>query len=193
MDPSTLTFAPLLAAAGFAVALVVLGVAAVRVTWARFAQNEATHVALGSVLFVVLLWSIRTTLPGAPPMHLLAAGALCLSLGPALALVCGALAVAITMALQAAPFANAGLVFVVQVAVPVAVQYAALVAAQRALPRNPFAYFFAVAFAGAGASFFAAAMSGHVLALAAVQGAASVITHAEYSILALLLSFAEAT
>ena len=193
MDPSSLTFAPALRALGLAAALGILAVAAAKARWSRFKGEEVTHVYLGSVLFLVVLWSIRTTLAGAPPLHLLGVGALCLSAGPALALVGGALVVVVTTAVQGAPLANAGLAFVVQVAVPVAVQHGALLASQRALPRNPFAYFFAVAFAGGAASFFAAAIAGRGLALAAGLGGAGAVTDGDYAVLALLLSFGEAT
>jgi uncharacterized membrane protein len=192
MDPGMPTFALALRALGGIAALAILAVAMRRAPWSRFAASEPTHVFLGSLLFVMLLWSIRATFPGVPPLHLLGIGALCLCAGPALALVGGAVIVVVTSLLHDAPLSRAGLAFVAQVAVPVAVQYGALVASRRVLPRNPFAYFFAVAFAGGAASFFAAAVTGRVVALADA-GVVGAITVGEFAILALLLSFGEAT
>jgi len=192
MDPATPTFAPALRALGGVVALGVLAVAARRAPWSRFAASEPTHVYLGSLLFLVLLWSIRGTLPGVPALHLLGVGALCLCAGPALALVGGAIVVLITSMLHDAPASGVGLIFIARVAVPVAVQYGALATSRRVLPRNPFAYFFAAAFAGGAASFFAAAMASRVVAQVESSGGGA-IGGGEFAILALLLAFGEAT
>jgi len=193
MDPATPTFALALRALGGVVALVILAVAARRAPWARFAASEPTHVYLGSLLFLILLWSIRATLPGVPVLHLLGVGALCLCAGPALALVGGAIVVVITSMLHDAPASGWGLTFVARVALPVAVQYGALATSRRVLPRNPFAYFFAVAFAGGAASFFAAAMVSRVVARVEAGGGGGAIGGEEFAILALLLAFGEAT
>ena len=194
MDPAALTLPPALALVGNVLALGLVALAVRRARWRRFLATEPTHVWLGSLVALAVLWSIRTTLPGAPPLHLLGMGALCLSAGPALALVGGAIVVVVTRLVLDAPLANAGAAFLVDVAVPVAVQWGALRLAERVLPRNPFAYFFAVAFAGAAASFFAAAMAARALVvIAAADVAGGAVTHGEYAVLALLLSFGEAT
>jgi len=192
MDPGTPTFDLALRALGSIAALSILAVALRRAPWSRFAASEPTHVYLGSLLFLVVLWSIRATLPGVPALHLLGIGALCLCAGPALALVGGAIVVLVTSGLHDAPLSHAGLTFVAQVAVPVAVQYGVLSASRRVLPHNPFTYFFVVAFAGGAASFFAAAMVGRVVALVEA-GVGGAITGGEFAILSLLLAFGEAT
>jgi uncharacterized membrane protein len=154
--------------------------------WPRMLRSETAHVHLGTLLFLVILWLVRATFGGAS-LHFLGIGGLTLSAGPALALVGGAVVVAGTTALRHAPAANAGLAFLSLVAVPVFVQWAVLLLVRRALPRNPFAWFFVVAFLGGGASFFAGALAGGAL------GKPLAIDWSEYALITLMLAFGEGT
>jgi uncharacterized membrane protein len=154
--------------------------------WPRMLRSETAHVHLGTLLFLVILWLVRATFGGAS-LHFLGIGGLTLSAGPALALVGGAVVVAGTTALRDAPAANAGLAFLSLVAVPVFVQWAVLLLVRRALPRNPFAWFFVVAFLGGGASFFAGALAGGAL------GKPLAIDWSEYALITLMLAFGEGT
>jgi uncharacterized membrane protein len=172
--------------AGGLLALATVALAALRADWPRLFRRDTVHVHLGTLLGLVLLWSIRADFNGVA-VHFLGMGALCLSAGPALALVGGAVVVAGTTALRDAPAANAGLAFLSLVAVPVFVQWAVLLLVRRALPRNPFAWFFVVAFLGGGASFFAGALAGGAL------GKPLAIDWSEYALITLMLAFGEGT
>lgn len=186
MDPAALLRSPSLALAGWLAAAAIVALAMRHADWSRIVRSETAHVHLGTLLFLAGLWSIRVPLPDLG-LHFLGIGALCLSAGPALALAGGALVVAITTALRDGPVANAGITFVALVAVPVGVQWAVLAAVRRALPRNPFAWFFGVAFLGGGLSFYAGALAG------ALVGRELPIMWSEYALITLMLAFAEGT
>lgn len=141
----------------------IAGLASRRADWSRVRRPETAHPYLGSLLALVVLWSIGASI-GGTSLHFLGMGALCLSAGPSLALVGGAVVVAIATLLRDAPLVNVGLVYVALVAVPVAVQLSLLALVRRFLPRNPFAWFFGVAFLGGTLSFFAGALAGAALA-----------------------------
>lgn len=186
MDPARAAVDPAWTLAAWAVAAVVLALAARRVDWRSLTRGERVHPWLGSVLFLVFLWSIGASIGGIS-LHFLCVGALCLLAGPAYALAAGAVVVAVTTLWPGAPPGNAGLVYVTLVAVPVAVQCAVLALVRRLLPRNPFAWFFFVAFLGGGASFVAGALAGS--AFAKPPG----IDWSELAILVAMLGLAEGT
>lgn len=190
MDPAAVSPGHVWVAIGWAAAAIAVAAAARRADWTRVLRSETAHVHLGTLLFLVILWSIRATV-GVASLHLLGIGGLCLSAGPALALLGGAVVVAITTALRDTPVANAGIVFVVLVAIPVCVQYAVLALVRRFVPRNPFAWFFGVAFLGAALSFFAAALAGG--AVADLAAPAQPFAPGEFTLFVLLLAFGEGT
>lgn len=172
--------------AGSLLALATIALAALRADWPRLLRRDTVHVHLATVLGLVVLWSIRADFNGVA-VHFLGMGALCLSAGAALALVGGAVVVAVTTLLHGEPLASAGLVYLALVAVPVAVQWGVLVLVRRALPRNPFVWFFGVAFLGGTLSFFAGALAAGLL------GNAASLAGSEYALLALMLGIAEGT
>ena len=172
--------------AGGLLALATVALAARRADWPRLFRRDTVHAHLGTLLGLVLLWSIRADFNGVA-VHFLGMGALCLSAGPALALVGGAVVVAVTTFLRGEPVASAGLVYLALVAIPVAVQWCLLVLVRRLLPRNPFAWFFGVAFLGGTLSFFAAALAAGAL------GNAPSLAGSEYALLALMLAIGEGT
>ncbi len=192
MDPAGLDLGAGVIATAWVATAGALGIAAFRADWKRLFADEAAHAYLGSLFFLVLLWSIRGTV-GSASFHLLGAGALCLTAGPALALIGGAVVVAIVMLLRELSIAHAGVAFAVLVAIPVAVQTGVLLLTRRLMPRRPFAYFFVVAFAGAALAFYAAAIVAQGLAAFTDPEVPPVAPAYDLALVALLLAFAEGT
>ena len=190
MDPANVDVDSLGSAFGWVAALAIAALAARRADWTRVLRPASSHAHLGTLFLLVVLWSARAAVGGVS-LHFLGMGGLCLSAGPALALVGGAVVVAITTALRASPMADAGLVFVTLVAIPVGVQWGFLALVRRLLPRNPFAWFFGVAFLGAAVSFFAGSLAGGAVAHAAAPAPA--VAWSEFALIALMLALGEGT
>jgi uncharacterized membrane protein len=160
--------------------------------WPRFASSEAVHVWYGTLLAVTLLWCIRAAVGGAFAFHLLGVAALALVSGGPLALVGGAVVVVLTIWIRDAPFANAALVWLVEVALPAGLALATLRLSERWLPPNFFVYIFVAAFFGAGLSFAGTGAAGAAI-LVAGAGAPAEVVFGEYLPYLLYLAFGEAT
>jgi len=190
VDPANASIDTFWSAVAWFAAAAIAGLAARRADWTRVLLPAASHAHLGTVFLLVVLWSARAAVGGVS-LHFLGMGGLCLSAGAPLALVGGAVVVAITTALRVAPVADAGLVFITLVAIPVAVQWGFLALVRRFLPRNPFAWFFGVAFVGAAASFFAGSLAGAAVAQASTPAPA--VGWSEFALIALMLALGEGT
>lgn len=161
--------------------------------WRRLlASNESSHVWYGTIFTLVVLWSIRATLADGVVIHLLGVGAFALAAGGPLALLGGALVVAVTTAVHATPLGNAGAVYLQNVALPVAVTLATLRGTQRWLPANFFVYVWGAGFLGPALALAAAGLAGGaIIALARDAGAAGVFE--DYVPYLVYLAFAEGT
>jgi uncharacterized membrane protein len=190
VDPATTPLPEGWGALGWTIAVAILAGAIRRADWTRILRSETAHAYFGTLFLLVVLWSMRASI-GSASLHLLGVGGLCLAAGPALALFGGAVVVAIVTLLRESPPANVGIVFVVLVALPVAVQYAVLTLIRRLLPRNPFAWFFGVAFLGAALSFFAGALAGG--AVAGLAAPARMVASGDFTLFVMLLAFGEGT
>ena len=179
-------------AAGW-IAVVVIVVLAIRAApWSRFGESEPVHVWYGTIFALVVLWNVQATVGDGFTFHLLGVAAFTLLAGPALALVGGAIAVLLQIAVRAGRWENAGLAFVTMVAVPVLVTWLVHRFAERRLPPNFFVYVFVAAFFGAALSLAAAGIAG-AAALTAGAGRPAELVFGEYVPYLLYLAFGEAT
>lgn len=192
MDVSALAFRVGWVAAGWAIAVPVLAAAVRAAPWSRFRASEPVHVWYGTILSLVLLWSIQATVGEGFTFHLLGVTAFTLLVGPPLALVGTALAVAVNIAVRDAMWANAALAWLTMGAVPVTVTWLVLRFAERTLPTNFFVYVFVVTFFGAAISLIAAGISGAAL-LTSALGLPAELVFGEYVPYLVYLAFGEAT
>jgi uncharacterized membrane protein len=192
MDLTALSLPATWTIAGWLAAAPVFGCAAWVAPWSRFGESELVHVWYGGIFFLVVLWSIQATVGAGFTFHLLGVTAVTLSMGPALAIVGSALAVALLIVVRDGLWVNGGIAFLTMSALPVAVTWVTLRFAERFLPPNFFIYVFVGAFLGAALAFGAAGLAGAtVLTLAA--GLPRELVFGEYVPYLLYLAFGEAT
>jgi uncharacterized membrane protein len=131
------------------IAATVLGHAVLRAPWRRLADPVQQHVFLGSIVFLILLWMIRTGIKPGLDLHFLGATALTLMFGPRLALVALSIVLAAITMTGAAAWSGFALSLLTVGAVPVAVSHIVFRAADQRLPNHLFVYVFANGFFGA--------------------------------------------
>jgi uncharacterized membrane protein len=165
--------------------------AAFRAPWRRLSDSAKLNVFLGTVVSLVLLWSIRTGIRPGLGFHLLGATACTLTFGPRLALMAMTLVMLGAAASGSLQWWSLPLNIVLMGAVPVAVSWVTLRAVERWLPPHLFVYLFVAGFFGG-----AAAMLATGLAASVLLGAAGVYSFdylaAEYAPWFLLMAWAEA-
>jgi len=131
-------------------------------------DTVGSHLFLGSCVAVLVAWQLRAGIEPAPSVHLLGATLLCLMFGARSALlgIVGALAVS-TLAGAAGGWRGFGLNALLLGALPIASSELLRQTVRRRLPRNPFVFIFAAAFANAAlAVALVGAVSGALLVLA---------------------------
>ena len=192
MDLTAVSFPVGWTVAGWMAALPLVTLAVRRAPWNRFGASEPVHVWYGTIFCVTVLWNVQATVGEGFRFHLLGVAAFTLLAGPALALVGGAVAMVLQIAVRDGLWANAGLAFVTMVALPVATTWLVLRFAERRLPPNFFIYVFVVAFFGAGLSLAAAGVAG-ATALTWGAGRAADLVFGEYVPYLIYLAFGEAT
>jgi uncharacterized membrane protein len=165
--------------------------ALLRGSWSRLGVNEQSHVFLGALVAISLLWTIGGRVGPVVHFHLLGATILYLMFGLPLAIVGMTLvAVATTIAGGGDWMAIAGRALIAGV-LPVLVSHLVLRAAEARLPANLFVYVFVAGFLGG-----AVAMLGAAVAVAGAidlaQPAGASLGDA-WTATALMLAFAEAT
>lgn len=163
--------------------------------WKRFAHNDQMHVWMGTIVVLMVIWSLKA---GAKPglhLHLLGATAFTLMFGRQLALL------GLSVVLAAVTF-NAGLkgiegwqVYALNalalIVVPVFVAHLVLRCVERWLPPNIFIYFFVAAFFGGAVAVVASGVfSGLALWGAGIYSYDLLLS--DYLLFYILLGFAEA-
>jgi uncharacterized membrane protein len=168
-----------------------LALAAWRAPWRRLVDNEQSHVWLGAIVAIALLWAIAGGVGASVRIHLLGATIAMLMFGPALGFVALALAGAAVTAATSASWTTYPAHVLLSGAVPVAVTWVALRFAESRLPPNYFVYIFVVAFLGGALGMAAAGVANAVLVALIAPGAA----HAGDDLLPMLvmLGFGEGT
>jgi len=192
VDLTAVPFPGVWATAGWLAAVPLVALALARAPWTRFGESEPVHVWYGAIFCLLLLWNVQATVGEGFRFHLLGVAALTLLVGPALALVGGAVATLLQIAVRDGLWANTGLAFLAMVAVPVATAWLVLRVAERRLPPNFFIYVFVVAFFGAGLSLSAAGIAG-ATALTWGAGRDAHLVFGEYVPYLIYLAFGEAT
>lgn len=168
-----------------------LGWAAWRAPWNRLKANEQSHVFLGSIVAVALLWMVSARVGPALHFHLLGATVLYLMFGAPLALVAVTLAAAAATLAGSADWAGFGGRVLAAGAVPVAVSHVVLRVTESRMPPNFFVYVFGAGFVGGG---LAMAAAGFAAATATALGASAAPSAGDAWVAVLLmLAFGEAT
>ena len=154
------------------VALVpLLAWAARRARWSRLAVSEQSHVFLGAIVAVAVLWSIGGRVGPLLHFHLLGATILYLMFELPLALIGIALAAAAAMPTGSDDWTALAARVLVAGAVPVFVSHTVLRIAERRLPANFFIYVFVAGFLGGALAMSAAtAAAAGATALAVPRG-----------------------
>jgi uncharacterized membrane protein len=165
--------------------------AAYRAPWQRLADSTQLNVFLGTVVSLVVLWSIHTGVRPGLSFHLLGATACTLMFGPRFALIAMTLVMIGAAASGSLHWWSLPLNLLIMGAVPVGVSAAILFAVERWLPAHLFVYIFAVAFFGAAAAMLA---TGVVATLLLVAGGVYPFEYlqTEYLPWFILLAWAEA-
>jgi uncharacterized membrane protein len=192
MDPVGMPLTPLAFIVSGAGAGLLLALAVRIAPWRRLRSNDLTHVFLGSTFALILLWSIRASVDAGFAFHLLGTAGLALVVGPALALVGGAIVVIVTSLIQAIPLSTVPVAFLLEVALPVMIVTLVLRIVESRLPANLFVYLFVAGFFGAGLAMAAAAFAA-LGSLAAVARIARESAFAEFAPYIVYLAFGEAT
>ncbi len=182
---------PVWCAAGWIAAAIVLAWTAWRAPWARLRGNEQSHVFLGAIVAVALLWSVAARVGPLIHVHLLGATLLYLMFGGALGFLALAAGVAAATLASDGAWSVLGARLVAAGAVPVAISHAVLRLAEARLPPNFFVYVFVGGFVGG-----AAAMLGAGLASTAIVALALPLADGgfeSWTAMLLMLAFGEAT
>jgi uncharacterized membrane protein len=122
---------------------------ALRAPWRRLADGARLNPFLGTVVVLVVLWSIRTGLPDGLDFHLLGASACALAFGPRLAIAAMALVTLGAAAAGSLEWGSLPVNLLVMGVWPVLVTTAVLRGLERWLPGHFFVYVFGAAFFGA--------------------------------------------
>ncbi len=123
--------------------------AAWRAPWSRLASNEGSHVFLGAVVVLALLWTMAGRLGPAVQFHLLGATLAYLMFGLPLAVLAMTTVAFAAAATGTVPWPSVSLTALVSGVLPVAVAHAVLRTTESRLPWNYFIYVFVAAFFGA--------------------------------------------
>lgn len=171
--------------------LALLGGAALRMPWSRFADGELIHVILGSSVVLMVFWTLKAGVEPGLSYHLIGAALLTLMLGWEIALASLSLVVAGTTLNLGGDWSALALNVLIKGAVPIAVTHLALGLARRHLPHHVFVYIFVNAFFAS-----ALAVLASVVTCAVVLGAAGAYSGAylaqEYVAFVPLMMFGEA-
>lgn len=174
-----------------AAAVALLAPAALTAPWRRLTDPSVSHAWLGTIVFLLLLWTLRTGIYPGLGLHLLGATACTLMFGPQLALI--ALAVVAGGATLSGSIEAWSLPINVLLmgALPVGVTLVCSAAARRWLPDHFFVYIFANAFFGAAISMFVTGLAATAL-LSATGAYPLEFLRSDYLPWFLFLSWAEA-
>lgn len=151
-----------------ALALALLAYAFIKAPWKHLSTSALQHVFLGSIVVLMLIWSVKAGIRPGLNIHLLGVTALCLMFRWQLALIALALILASVTAFGMAGWQSLGINFLIMAAIPVAFSYNMFRLIDRKLPNHLVIYIFACGFACAGLTI---SLSGlvAVLALSAMQ------------------------
>jgi uncharacterized membrane protein len=160
--------------------------------WRRLRNATQLNVWAGTIVALVLLWSMRAGVQPGLNFHLLGAMAFVLMFGPQLAIAGLSIVLAAVTLNGAAAWSAYALNALVMVAVPVLFAHGLYRLVERWLPNHFFVYVFVTAFLGAALTMGATGLAATLLLYAADVYSAHYLLH-DYLPYYLLLGFAEAT
>jgi uncharacterized membrane protein len=159
--------------------------------WRRLADTTQLHVWLGSIVVLMLIWSMKAGVKPGLDLHLLGATALTLMFGRQLAILGLSVVMAAVTLNGAAGWAPYALNILVTAVFPCLAAHALLRIVERYLPANVFCYIFCAAFFGAAIAVVSTGwLASLVLWLAGVYTAEMLVN--DYLPYYTLLGFAEA-
>lgn len=191
LDLSSLVLPEAATIAAWIVAVPVLAFALRAVRWREVAAGPQSRVWPATVAALVALWSIRASVGPGLAFHLSGIAALTLASGVPLALVGGAVVVAVSLALGGASWTSAAATWLAGVVLPALVVSGVRAAAAARLPRNLFVFVFVVAYFGAAVAFVAMGAAGALVAVALHDVPASV-AFGDWLVVMATLAFGEA-
>ena len=176
--------------ANVALAAIVL-LSARRAPWAHLAPNEGSHVFLGAIVALTLLWMMTGRLGTVVQFHLLGATLAYLMFGLPLAVIVMTAVTFIAAAVGTVPWPTVALTALVSGVLPAAIAHGILRLTEAKLPGNLFIYVFVAAFFGAAvAMVLSSACAALVIALGLPPGK---MNAPEWLPMFILLGFGEAT
>jgi uncharacterized membrane protein len=104
--------------------------------WRRLTRNAPAHAFCGGIVVLGVLWSLQPQLAVPTGTHLLGMAAYTLLVGPALACIGGAIALAIAIAAHDGAWVNCGAAFTITILVPIGATWLVLWCARRLLPAH---------------------------------------------------------
>jgi uncharacterized membrane protein len=140
-----------------------------RAPWHRLADGARLNPFLGTVVVLVVLWSIRTGLRPGLDFHLLGASACALAFGPRLAITAMTLVTAGAAAAGSLEWGSLPVNLLVMGVWPVIVTTGVLRSLERWLPQHLFVYVFGAAFFGAALAMIATGLAASALLAIAGQ------------------------
>jgi uncharacterized membrane protein len=162
-----------------------------RVPWNRLRSNEGSHVFLGTIVAMSLLWALTGRLGPAVHFHLLGATLAYLMFGLPLAILAMTAVATISALTGALSWESASLTALVSGALPAVTAHLVLKAAEARLPDNFFIYVFVAAFFGAALAMIASGACAALLIATGLPAAPS--PGADWLPMLILLGFGEAT
>ena len=185
----------LLPAAWYWLALIALAALLARAIpsapWERLADPSRLHAWLGTIVGLVVLWTLRAGIRPGLAFHLLGATACTLMFGPKLALLAMSLVVLAAALCGSIEPWSVPLNVLVMGAVPIGVSLGVLRAVERWLPSHLFVYIFAAAFFGAALAMLSTGLTASAL-LASSGAYPFEYLRSDYLPWFLLMSWAEA-
>jgi uncharacterized membrane protein len=160
--------------------------------WRRLAESAQLNVWLGTIVALVVLWSMKAGVQPGLDFHVLGAAAFVLMFGPQLATIGMCIVLAAVTFNGSAAWSAYALNAIVMVLVPVATAHAVLRLAERRLPNHFFIYIFFDAFLGAALTIVATGLAATLL-MATVGIYSADYLLSQYLPFIILLGFSEAT
>jgi uncharacterized membrane protein len=176
--------------ANVALAVIVV-LAAWRAPWSRLATDEGSHVFLGSIVALSLLWMMSGRLGATVQFHLLGATLAYLMFGLPLAVVVMTAVALVAAAIGTVPWTTVALTALVSGVLPAVIAHGVLRATEARLPGNLFIYVFGAAFFGAAVAMVASSACAALLIATGVPP--DRMAAPEWLPMFVLLGFGEAT
>ena len=176
--------------ANVALAAIVIA-AALRAPWSRLATDEGSHVFLGSIVVLSLLWMMSGRLGATIQFHLLGATLAYLMFGLPLAVLMMTVVALLAAAIGTLPWETVALTALVSGVLPATIAHGILRTTEARLPDNLFIYVFVAAFFGAAVAMVASSACAALLIATGLPPGA--MAAPEWLPMFMLLGFGEAT